>query len=48
MNAFFIELTAIGQMVAQVLVAWLFLPWITNKPKRVTALSVASQRKSAQ
>ncbi len=48
MNVLFIELTVIGQMVAQVLVVWLFLHWIASKPKRATALAVASQRKRAQ
>jgi hypothetical protein len=47
MNVLFSELTVIGQMVAQVLVVWLFLHWITSKPKIVTAQAVASQRKRA-
>ena len=48
MNVLFIELTVIGQMVALVLVVWFFLHWIASKPKIVTALAVASQRKRAQ
>jgi uncharacterized membrane-anchored protein len=48
MNVLISELTIIGQMVAQVLVVWFFLNWIASKPKIVTALAVASQRKRAQ
>ncbi len=48
MNILFSELTVIGQMVAQVLVVWLFLNWIASKPKIVTALAATSQRKRAQ
>ncbi len=48
MNVLFIDLTVIGQIMAQVLVVWLFFHWIASKPKIVTALAVASQRKRAK
>jgi hypothetical protein len=47
MNLLLSELAVIGQTAAQVLVVWLLLRWIASKPKSVSALAVASQRKRA-
>jgi hypothetical protein len=47
MNILFSGLTIIGQMIAQVLVIWLFLHWIGSLPKSVTALAGPSQRERA-